>query len=227
MKSTTNSFACLVVFAFLFAGGCTSIRSTQLFRATDGKFSAYCMPWGTKGVPCKFQVETGLRVEIKETYFIDVTNGNEVSCDHRLYDVTKTPIFSDQVFMVHIPRPLAGTLDLNGADKGYHFSNGYLTKIGASVDDTTIEDITTILGPNNLGGFLKTGATADPKALEAATRTVAVREFSFADPCWYLDMNEWINQFPRCDATCSSNYPPMSDTVVTQLSAGATADPIQ
>jgi hypothetical protein len=204
MNLPTTSLGLLYLFAFLVAAGCTSIRSTQLFRATDSKFSAYCMPWGTKGVPCKLQVETGLRVEIKETYFIDVENGKEVSGDHRLYEVTKTPIFSDQVFLVHIPRPMAGTLDLSG-DKGYHFTNGYLTKIGASVDDTTIEDITTILGPNSLGGLLKTGATADPNALEAVTRTVAVREFSFADPCWHLDLNEWINLLPKCDATCPAN----------------------
>lgn len=196
----------MCLLAFLIASGCTSLRSTELFRASDGKFSAYCSSWGTKGVPCKFQVETGLRVEIKETYFIDAISGKEVTTEHRLYEVTKTPIFSDQVFMVHIPRPMAGTLDLSG-EKGYQFTNGYLTKIGETVDDTSIEDITTILGPNSLGGLLKTGATADPKALEPLTRTVAVREFTFADPCWHLEMNEWINRFPKCDATCFSNCP--------------------
>ena len=223
MKSMTNSLVFLCLFAFFISTGCTSVRSTQLFRSTDGKFSANCIPWGTKGVPCKLQVETGLRVEIKETYFIDVTNGKEVSGDHRLYEVTKTPVFSDQVFMVHIPRPMAGTLDLSG-EKGYRFTNGYLTKIGASVDDKTIEDITTILGPNSLGQFFKTGATADPAALEAVSRTVAVREFSFADPCWHLDMNEWINLFPQCDARCLSNCQPMANTEVPHVSEGTTAE---
>jgi len=197
----------LLPIAWLLFSGCTSIKTTQLFRSASGKFSGHCVSFGTKGVPCKLKVETGILVRINETYFVDPNTGMSVPSHNRIYDVATHPVYSDQVFMVHIPRPFAGTLDLWASQKGYQFKDGYLTSIGASMDDRTVEDLTSILGPNNLGGLLRrtdATTTVDKSSLEACVRTVAVREFSFANPNWHLEMNAWVNQFQPCHALCPS-----------------------
>ena len=197
--------------------GCTSIKTKQTYRASDGKFSVACLPWQTKGVPCKFKMETGVRVKIDEHLLIDKESGKLVRTDSRILDVTTEVIESDQIFIVHVPRPLAGTLDLNGDDKkGFHYTNGYLTSVGGKIDDTTIEDITDALGAESIGGVIKTASITDPgEKFLKQSRTVAVREFSFADPNWSYDMNVWIEDYMGpCNKLCA----PSSETVETVCS---------
>jgi hypothetical protein len=188
--------------AALMCGGCASIKSTQLFRSFSGKYSGHCVPCSSKGVPCKLKIETGMRVRIHETYFIDTKTGQTVTGQEPILEVATEPVFSDQLFLVHLPRPLAGTLDLWARGMGYQFKDGYLTSIGAAVDDTTLQDLTSVLGPNNLGGLLsRTDATTqvDTRVLEPNTRTGAIKEFSYANPEWHQEMNAWIQQFqPGC-----------------------------
>lgn len=198
----------IVLFALvvLSASGCASIKTKQLHRAADGKFTPTCSSPSTRGVPCKFKVETGVRAVITETLFIDPATGQTLAPSTRIYEVSTEKVYSDQVFMVHIPRPLAGTLDLTGNDGGYTFnSDGYLTKIGGSIEDKTIEDITDILGSNSLGGFLKKTSAADVGGtkLQEIKRTIAMREFSLASPTWHLELNDWLTQFQACHITCN------------------------
>ena len=191
--------------------GCASIRSTPLYRSNDGRFSAFCLPQSQRGVPCKFQIETGVRAEIYETFFIDPATGDVVTPkEHRLYSIKGSPIKTDQNFLVHIPRPCAGTLDLAGDKKGYAFNgNGYLTSIGGSIDDKTIQDITSVLGDASLGGFLKkhsaaSDATSAAHGLTGMNRLIAVRDFSYGDPNWHVEFNDWVNQFQQCESQCPS-----------------------
>jgi|GEM_PF-1985812 len=209
MKFQIATLCALAYAAVVIASsGCTSIKTRPIFRSSDGKFSAICLPRATKGVPCKFKVESGIRGEIQETIFIDRKTGQVAGTGNRIYNVSLEPVYSDQFFMIHIPRPLAGTLDLTGDKGGYQFNDkGYLEKIGATIDDTTIEDITTALGEKSLGGFLKVNKS-DAKALVDETlfiqqnRTIAVREFSYGNPNWEIEMNDWVNQYQFCITQC-------------------------
>jgi hypothetical protein len=209
MKIQITKLCALAYAAVVIAlSGCTSIKTRPIIRSSDGKFSAHCLPKATKGVPCKFKVESGVRGEIQETIFIDPTTGQVAGTGNRIYDVSLAPVYTDQVFTVHIPRPLAGTLDLTGEKEGYQFNaDGYLHKIGATIDDTTIEDITTALGEDSLGGFLKGKKTAatvsvNPTKFIQQTRTIAVREFSYGNPNWEIEMNDWVNQYQYCNTQC-------------------------
>lgn len=216
MRTNDNVLLSLLI-AFL-SIGCTSIKTTQLFRDGEGKFAANCITRPTRGVPCKFKVETGVHVSIHETIFVNRTEGTVVPSDRRLLAVKTKPIFTDQVFMVHVARPLAGTLDMSEG-KGYSFNNeGYLTGIKARVEDNTIKDISEALGKNSLGGIL-TASTKDNSKnilIELQERTIAVRDFSFSDPNWYCDMNDWINQYQDCNLLCTpetTNVVPASNAV--------------
>lgn len=197
--------------------GCASIKTRQLFRSADGLYSAHCSPRATRGVPCKFRIETGVRAEIVETFFVDPKSGQVITPqEQRIYSLKTTPIKTDQNFVVHIPRPLAGTLDLMGNSKGYHFTEeGYLKTIGAEIEDKTVDDITSVLGNNSLGGLLKRTSAGDPEisvnGLEAQTRVIALKEFSYGNCDWHTEMNDWINQFEhclnQCSGTCFQNNP--------------------
>ncbi len=213
MKRSKPHFLAIAMLGMLMPMGCTSIKSTQLYRSTEGKFSACCLPDAKRGVPCKFKVETGVRAEIYETIFIDPSSGQTVvPPERRIYSIQTVPVYSDQNFMVHIPRPCAGTLDLNGETKGYTFNEeGYLIGIGAAIEDKTIQDITTILGDSSLGGLIKkqsASVTGSSSTLELQNRLIAVREFSYGEPNWHIEFNSWINQFQQCEFQCNCSCEP-------------------
>jgi hypothetical protein len=201
-----------LVYAGLFLtilSGCTSIKTSFPTRATDGKFYPFCMRWPTKGVPCKFQVPTGIKVSIEETYFIETTSGRVVVPEKRILDIKTEEVFEDQLFLVHVPRPAAGTLNIGGkSEPGYTLSKeGYLTAISAKVDDTTIEDINASLGPEKLGRLFKqqSSAVGGGTGLKDQTRLIAIQQFSYVDPNWVDAMNEWIRfQTEACSNTCPS-----------------------
>jgi len=203
-----------------FFQGCASINTRQLFRSTDGLYSAHCLPRATRGVPCKFKIETGVRAEIIETFFVDPDGGQVITPpEQRLYSLKTTAIKTDQNFVVHIPRPLAGTLDLMGSNKGYHFTEeGYLKTIGAEIEDKTVDDITSVLGNNSLGGLLKRTSAGDPEisvnGLEPQTRVIAMKEFSYGNPDWHIEMNDWINQFQHCLNQCSGGCFQNAPTII-------------
>ncbi len=188
--------------------GCTSIKTSFPTRATDGKFYPFCKRWPTKGVPCKFKVPTAIKVSIEETYFIHSDSGVVVVPEKRILDLKTEEVFEDQLFMVHIPRPAAGTLSIGQSDEkpGYTLSKeGYLTAISAKVDDQTIEDITSSLKQDSLGGLFnkQSSAAGSGTGLRIETRLVAIQQFSYADPHWVDEMNEWIrSQTEACTDTC-------------------------
>ncbi|MCA9131379.1 MAG: hypothetical protein KDB22_30055, partial [Planctomycetales bacterium] len=124
--------------------GCASFTTKLVGRATDGKFSGYCLKTRTKGIPCKFKVPTHVEVTIEETFFLQDDTGHVLEPEQRILNATSQFVYSDQVFMVEVPRPIAGTLDLTAKDKkGYTFNKeGHLIQIGAAIEDKTIQDVT-------------------------------------------------------------------------------------
>ena len=211
MNRIFNSACSLISICLLaISTGCTSIKTSQLIRGTDGKFAAVFPRQSIKGVPCKFKVQSGIRGIITETVLIDTLTGDLLVPEKRIYSLSTEDIHSDQVFLVHIPRPLAGTLDLTGEGKGYTFNEGgYLTSIGAAIDDRTIQDITEIV---DSGLFSKTEKTAQVQLegvsqIESVQRVIATREFNFSSPNWHLDFNDWINQFEVCNDQCVADCP--------------------
>lgn len=216
MDKIYNS-ACNLIFFFLLtiSTGCTSIKTSQLFRGTDGKFATGLPKQAIKGVPCKFKVQSGIRGIITETVIIDKDSGDAIGPGKRIFSLSTEDIHSDQVFVVHIPRPFAGTLDLTGEPgngKGYHFNrDGYLVSLGAMIDDKTIQDITGVV---DSGFFSKPASTEktsfEGKAgdnIEMVQRVIATREFSYSDPNWHVDFNDWINQFETCNDQCVTDCP--------------------
>jgi hypothetical protein len=216
MDKIYNSACNLIFFCLLtISTGCTSIKTSQLFRATDGKFAAGFPKQAIKGVPCKFKVQSGIRGIITETLLIDTRTGDAIVPGKRIFSLSTEDIHSDQVFLVHIPRPFAGTLDLSGDPdkrKGYHFNReGYLVSLGATIDDKTIQDITQVVSsglfskPENAK---KTAIVPEAEGgIDEVTRVIATREFSYSNPNWHVDFNDWINQFETCNDQCVADCP--------------------
>lgn len=208
-------FLCLaVIFA---CTGCTSFTSTVVGRSRDAKFSGNLLMMRSKGIPCKFKVPTHVEVTIEETYFLDPKTGDVLVPEKRILDVTTNPIYSDQLFMVEVIRPFAGTLDMTGKDKGFFFNEkGYLTKIGASIEDKTIRDANEVLASSRFKDLVKKKSTVTGgEGLTHQTRTVAIKRFNIAECDWHIAMSDWVDQYVNeCTKTCVENYCPIASQTV-------------
>lgn len=95
-------------------------------------------------MPCKFKIKKGVRLSLIET--IVITNeGKLLSLGNRgkpLLKIQEQDIEEDQFFLIHVPRPSAGTLEIGSSDKpGYSFNEqGYLTGIGAMVVNDWLQE---------------------------------------------------------------------------------------
>jgi hypothetical protein len=203
--------------ALLTFSGCTSIKTKPLYQDQRGNLYGDSHASGTKGVPCKFKIRKGVRLSLIET--IVITNeGKVLSLGNRgkpLLKIQEQDIEEDQFFLIHVPRPLAGTLEIGSSDKpGYSFNEqGYLTGIGAMVEDKTIEDITSVLGGFAPGdksseskGMFRMNDT-DSKTLDdfvIRDRLVATRDFYWSDPNWHCAVNDWLQEHECGNLTCES-----------------------
>jgi hypothetical protein len=187
--------------------GCTSIKTRPLAKDRNGNLYGTSHHEGIRGVPCKFKIPKGTRVELLEDVvifnngYVSILNGPRgIRSDYR---INLSEISEDLHFMVDIPRPIAGTLDIGSEDKsGFEFNKeGYLQGIGAKVEDTTISDITeavTSLSPfltKNNEKYTADGGDKTKPIVEyrIITRVVATKEFYWDSPSWHLEMNEWLS----------------------------------
>jgi|694.fasta_scaffold08443_4 hypothetical protein len=203
--------------AFLMASGCTSIQMKPLFQDQRGNLYGDLHSKGTKGVPCKFKVKKGIRLSLIETIVVS-NEGKVLPLGHRgnpLLKIQEQDIEEDQFFLVHVPRPLAGTLEIGSADKpGYSFNDkGYLTGIGAMVEDKTIEDVTSVLAGLAPGGEttkskgmfqLSENDSQTPGDFVVRERLVATRDFYWSDPNWHCAVNDWLQEYECNNLTCES-----------------------
>jgi len=202
---------------FLIAPGCTSIQMKPLYQDQRGNLYGDLHSKGTKGVPCKFKVQKGIRLSLIETFVVK-NDGKVLPLGHRgkpLLKIQEQEIEEDQFFLVHVPRPLAGTLEIGSADKpGYSFNDkGYLTGIGAMVEDKTIEDVTSVLAGLAPGdestrskGMLRMTEN-ESKTLDdfvVRERLVATRDFYWSDPNWHCAVNDWLQEYECNNLTCES-----------------------
>jgi hypothetical protein len=170
--------------------GCTSIKTRPLAKDLNGNLYGNSHHEGIRGVPCKFKIPKGTRVELLEDVAIfnngsvSILNGPRGNTSD--YRIELSEISEDLHFMVDIPRPIAGTLEIGSDNKpGFEFNKeGYLQGVGAKVEDKTISDITEAV--KSLSPFLtnnnkNTGFAGDntpPKVdYRIITRVVATKEF--------------------------------------------------
>lgn len=197
-----SAFACLF-------SGCTSFKSIILKKDFDGDYSGNCLGQRVSGVPVKLKVPTHVQATIVESVAVDSKSGMPIMFDKRQLSIETETIYSDKIFMVDIPRPFAGTLDLSGTGDGFALTEDqYLTAIGAKYEDKTIQDITSIIGSDNfkkiLGVQTSLSAPSDFN-LHEQTRIVAIKRFDISESCWHETMNQWIEGFmSSCECDCST-----------------------
>jgi hypothetical protein len=189
--------------------GCTFARSTPLKRIGGDDYAASSngdprrkgQPRPFRGIPAVLEVPTHYAVRIFETSYVYRTDGNnihEVSFRNpgspRLLDVDIKTISRKKLFSVDFARPAGGTLSasmsFNGAGgKATTLTPGHITSINNTVDEQTINQITTVLGQGPVKAlFGKDGADgAKPPVATRANavrvkKTVAYAQFDVDDP---------------------------------------------
>ena len=189
----------------LIATGCTSIRSTVVQRGSDGKYSGNHLSTKTKGVPVKVKVPTHVDVNIEEVYYIDDVTGEVLKSEQRILEVSdpKT-VYEYQLFTVDVARPLAGSLDLTGTNNGFSFDgNQQITKLGGTIDDSTISETAAILGGEGIRGILNSTGTGGKTGLTRQTRVIATKRFDISDLNWHQEMNDWVASYmDSCSGKC-------------------------
>ena len=114
------------------------------------------------------------------------------------------------------PRPLAGTLNLGGAEKdkdGLTFdSEQYFASIRATYEEKTLATVNEILGGSSEGKTkstealpLGTEANGKVKSIQKLTRVVAFERFDIAVPGWEAQMDAFVAQYlSACEDDCYS-----------------------
>jgi hypothetical protein len=196
--------------------GCTSIKSKPLSNDGHGNWYSSANLKGTKGVPCKLKIAKGTRVNVLEQIAV-FADGRVAPFGYGKFPEAESikvfeveDIKEDLYFMVHIPRPVAGTLEIGSEDKpGYKFnSDGYLIGLGAKIVDTTIQDVTSVvkaLTPSKTTTSTNAEKEAEPKVeYVIKNRLVATRDFYWDDPNWQIEMNQWIESFESGNQACQN-----------------------
>ena len=219
----------VVALVIIIQTGCTSFRSIIMDRNPDDSLTPQCNLSRTRGIPVKLKVPTHEEVTIYETYFVksaetknkDVVSPPSIQVlspngNARLLSVKRVPIYTEKVFTVDFPRPLAGNLSLgNGlaansdgvASNGIEFdADQYFKSIRGQVQDKTINTFNKILGGETEGeenSFIPFNAT-DNQQYARRTRVVAFKRFDISEPGWEQEMNAFIDSvIGPCNSPCS------------------------
>lgn len=196
MRWTLFSLVSASIFAACLAG-CTSINSTLLTR-NESNTNWERHPH-LHGVPITLKVPTHLKVYLYQKHFFYASEMGmrRLELPFVVSDLSYEFIETEKIFTVDFKRPPAGTFNLRvdmTADEQY------FQQIQHDVYDTTIEDVTTLLGSIAKKGLLaapvstelNTGGITD-KELKEVTSIAAVQMFEIDDPQFEQKVTEFIN----------------------------------
>ncbi len=236
--------------AMIVIGGCTSFRTTALYRFDNDSVTPECTNKKLKGLPVKLKVPSHVAVTIFEQQVLlaittTTTTGTPPATESKYALVSFSPpqlmvetelVYTDKVFLVDFKRPAAGILDLTEAkmDDEQYFSN-----ITAEVTERTINDINTSLGTLQpaLTQFKK---PAVPKAKATTANSpeadadnvgfkksvIAYQRFDISEPDWECRLQEFVNcQLNRCETFCPPVTTPAPKTKAPALGSGPTELP--
>jgi hypothetical protein len=146
------------------------------------------------------------------------------SGSRRLIDVNTNLEYTEKVFTVDFPRPIAGSLTLGASGDGLTFDGEqYFSKIRGDIDDDTLEDLNTIVG-TELPKLKQTfnsainSARSLPSAvgnltdLDIQERVIAYERFDISECGWEARMQEFIDTHVNeckpdsCGEVISSTY---------------------
>lgn len=207
---STAVFVCVTV-------GCTSFRSTIVDRQEDDSLAVQPCPSDVRGIPVKLKIPSHLEVKIVETFYLDGDGRLETmlvdsETKRKLLEVNQQLIYTDKVFLVDFPRPLAGTLNLGASDKdGLTFdSEQYFASIRAAYEEQTLSTVNEILGGSSEGQTKSTkalplGPADDNKTpqIQKLSRVVAFERFDIAVPGWEAQMDAFVAQYlGDCEGGC-------------------------
>ena len=169
--------------------GCTYARTTPLKRLWGDEYAAssngdtrhhgQVRPF--RGIPTVLEVPTHYAVTVKETCYVYQDGDgtiHEVAFrspgEPRLLDATVVPIFRKKLFSVDFARPAGGTLSsaLTFNDVSPELTAGHIKTISNSVQEQTINQITSALGESGIKKLFTRGGAEMP---EASSRTAASR----------------------------------------------------
>ena len=222
----------LILLASTMLMGCESFTSRVLHRQPNDSMARQCYPKKTKGVPVKLKVPSHVEVSIRETYFMVPENEESDKPDsgpkiqvlqsvtgNRVLRVETETIYTDKVFTIDFPRPVAGTLDLGSEEgDGLQFdSENYLKKISGDITDNTLSTIgtglTSLAGPD--GGANEPVEGDSMSAVKAKlfkkadyeefTRIIAFQRFDIAEQGWEEQMHAFVEQhLGQCNPPCAT-----------------------
>jgi hypothetical protein len=156
--------------------GCTTTRSMPLER-NDANQLHPSMPHAVHGVPLTIRVPTHVDVYIYEKIYFQQIDGalRQVPLKRPAVWVDLQTIETDQVVTVDWKRPFSGTL----AYSAKFGSDQYFDALGATITDTTIQDVTAAV--EAVAAFPTFASAKQPNWLED-DRLVAYRRFDL-DAC--------------------------------------------
>ena len=155
----------------------------------------------------------------------------------RTLEVLTKVEYSDQVFLVDFPRPLAGVLDLtNGKDDGITFDGEqYFAKIRGSIDDRTMQELGSDFGTGLFqppGAFAAGASSAGAPTksvpspeIQLATRVVAYQRFDLNEAGWEERVQAFVDEHLGIAVSCSGCPPARSiPQSQPQVDGGSSAD---
>lgn len=206
--------------AMILVAGCTSFRTTALYRFDNDSVTRECTNKKLKGLPVKLKVPSHIAVTIYEQQVLLAKAGKEatdpvvayrlVSFDPPQLMVESDMVYTDKVFLVDFRRPAAGILNLSEATMD---DDQYFAKIQADVTERTINDVNASL--QKLQPVLSKPATPKAAAVVANAAeqasdnisfqksVIAYQRFDISEPDWECRLQDFVNfQLNRCGTSC-------------------------
>lgn len=209
-------FVCLIAINSL--AGCASFSTNMIHRSEDD--SGWCREKHLRGIPVTLKVQTHLKIDVLEKNFLVLNQSRDeiktaivTSKQSKIpmRTVQYTPIETEQIFLVDLKRPGAGTIDANidlDADAQY------FKEIKTQVEDKTIDAV-----GNLVAGIAKSGLLGKPTSegggvqpgfgnrVKVVTKVVASKVFEIDAPNFEVEVADFLNEHLNCCHTCLVSEP--------------------
>ncbi len=185
--------------------GCSSFSANFLYRSEDNQ--SWLRKKHLRGVPVTLKIPTHVRIDVIEKRYMFLNGDGKIIQDSPgfpIRSVKYTPIETEEIFLVDIKRPGAGTIDTTIE---FDAENQYFKEIKTDITDTTIESISSLIGSIAPGGLI--GAPTSEVVPAAYTNrvkevesVVASKVFEFEAPDFELLVGDFLGQHLNCCHDC-------------------------
>lgn len=190
--------------------GCTSFRTTSLYRLSNDSLTTQRTNKKLKGLPVKLKVPSHVSVVVYEQQVIlaESENGSQkynlVSFSPPQFQIETQLEYTDKIFLVDFKRPAAGILNLESAKMD---DEQYFSQVQAEIEEKTIESISGVLEtvkdplaslrpkkPNTAKPTSSNTPEGESKEdVHFQKSVVAIQRFDISEPGWEEEMMTFVN----------------------------------